>query len=124
MRIEDQYPLMFDDDVLKYPDTFSPEDQTIENVNQTEAGTDQVQLVRTGKVKISVAHVCLADDLILYKSYSLKPSFTLKYYDAYIGGYATKKVRMRGLKYPVVKGSYRLDGVRGVYNVSFTLEEF
>ena len=124
MRIEDQYPLMFDDDILKYPDTFSPEDQTVENVNQTEAGTDQVQLVRTGKVKISVAHVCLADDLILYKSYSLKPKFTLKYYDASLNGYATKTVRMRGLKYPLVKGSYRLDGVRGVYNVSFTLEEF
>lgn len=124
MKIEDQYPLMFDNDVLKYPDTFSPEDQTIETVNQTEAGTDQVQLVRTGKVKISVAHTCLADDLILYKTYSLKPKFTLKYYDPTLNGYATKTVRLRGLKYPIVKGSYRLDGVRGVYNVSFTLEEF
>lgn len=124
MTIEQQYPLMFNNDVLKYPDSFNPEEQTIETVNQTEAGTDQVQLVRTGKIKISVSHLCLADELILYKSYSTLPKFTLKYYDPSLNGYTTKTVRMRGLKYPLSKGSYRLDGVRGVYSVSFTLEEF
>ena len=124
MTIEQQYPLMFNNDVLKYPDSFSPEEQTVETVNQTEAGTDQVQLVRTGKIKISVSHLCLADELIFYKNYSTLPKFTLKYYDPSLNGYATKIVRMRGLKYPLSKGSYRLDGVRGVYSVSFTLEEF
>lgn len=124
MTIEQQYPLMFNNDVLKYPDSFNIEEQTVESVNQTEAGTDQVQLVRTGKIKISVSHLCLADELIFYKNYSTLPKFILKYYDPSLNGYATKTVRMRGLKYPLSKGSYRLDGVRGVYSVSFTLEEF
>lgn len=124
MTIEQQYPLMFNNDVLKYPDSFNIEEQTIETVNQTEAGTDQVQLVRIGKIKISVSHLCLADELILYKNYSTLSKFTLKYYDPSLNGYATKTVRMRELKYPLSKGSYRLDGVRGVYSVSFTLEEF
>ena len=124
MTIEQQYPLMFNNDVLKYPDSFNIEEQTVETVNQTEAGTDQVQLVRTGKIKISVSHLCLADELIFYKNYSTLPKFTLKYYDPSLNGYVTKTVRMRGLKYPLSKGSYRLDGVRGVYSVSFTLEEF
>jgi len=124
MSIEEQYPLMFDNDVLKYPDGFDIQEVTVENVNQTEAGTDQIQLVRTGKIKISISTTCLSNELILFKTYSRIPKFNVKYYDAEAHGYVTKAVRMRGLKYPPLKSSFKLENVDGVYNVSFTLEEF
>lgn len=122
--IKTTYPIIFDSTEVYYPGSFEVDEQVVEKVNQTEAGTDQVQLVRTGKVNLSFATKCLSAALITFKTFSTKTSFTLKYYDPALSGYATKVVRMRNFKYNVIKNSYDLDGVDGVYDVSFTLKEF
>ena len=124
MTVKDQYPILFDTDEVYYPKSFSIDEQVVETVNQTEAGTDQIQLIRTGKIKISYSTTCVSKYLNTFKEYSRKASFTLKYYDTELEGYATKTVRLRGLKYSLSQSSYDLENVDGVYNVSFTLEEF
>lgn len=124
MTIKEHYPILFDTDEIYYPKSFSIDEQVVETVNQTEAGTDQIQLIRTGKIKISYSTTCKSKYLNLFKQYSRKASFTVKYYDTELEGYATKTVRLRGLKYSLSQSSYDLENVDGVYNVSFTLEEF
>jgi hypothetical protein len=67
---------------------------------------------------------CLADWLARYRYYSALASFQVSYYDVNIEGYVTKTVRMRNFKWSVVKHSYELDNIAGIYDVSFVLKEF
>lgn len=123
MSIKNDYPLKFNDTELYYPKTFNIDEDVVENVNQTEAGTDQIQLVRVGKVKISITTECVIDVFNIFKEFSIKPSFTVSYYDPSVDGYTTKTVRMRSFKYAPSDLSYELEDAC-VYSVSFTLEEF
>lgn len=124
IKVSRDYPLKFNNDVMYYPGSFEVDEDVVENVNLTEAGTDQVQLVRTGKVVLNFATRCLAEWLAKYKSYSALASFTVSYYDVSVNGYVTKTVRMRNFKYTLVKHSYDLEDIMGVYDVSFVLKEF
>ena len=124
IKVSRDYPLKFNNEVMYYPGSFEVDEDVVENVNLTEAGTDQVQLVRTGKVVLNFATRCLAEWLAKYKSYSALASFTVSYYDVSVNGYVTKTVRMRNFKYTLVKHSYDLEDIMGVYDVSFILKEF
>lgn len=124
MVVSSQYPLKFNNETMYYPSSFSIQEDVVEKENQTEAGTDQVQLTRTGKVTMSFSTKCLADWLARYKYYSALTSFNVSYYDVSVNGYVTKTVRMRNFKWDVVKHSYELDDIAGIYEVSFVLKEF
>jgi hypothetical protein len=124
MVISSDYPLKFNNEEMYYPSSFSIDEEVIDKTNQTEAGTDQVQLVRTGKVTMTFETKCLADWLARYRYYSALASFQVSYYDVNIEGYVTKTVRMRNFKWSVVKHSYELDNIAGIYDVSFVLKEF
>ena len=124
IKVSRDYPLKFNNEVMYYPGSFEVDEDVVENVNLTEAGTDQVQLVRAGKVVLNFATRCLAEWLAKYKSYSALASFTVSYYDVSVNGYVTKTVRMRNFKYTLVKHSYDLEDIMGVYDVSFVLKEF
>lgn len=43
------YPVKFGDEEIPEPEEWSEESSVIENVNQTEAGTDQISVTRYGK---------------------------------------------------------------------------
>ena len=124
MVVSNDYPLKFNNEEMYYPSSFSIDEEVIDKTNQTEAGTDQVQLVRTGKVTMTFGTKCLADWLARYKYYSALASFQVSYYDVSVNGYVTKTVRMRDFKWSVVKHSYELDNIAGIYDVSFVLKEF
>lgn len=124
MVVSSDYPLKFNNEEMYYPSSFSIDEEVIDKTNQTEAGTDQVQLVRTGKVTMTFGTKCLADWLARYKYYSALASFQVSYYDVSVNGYVTKTVRMRDFKWSVVKHSYELENIAGVYDVSFVLKEF
>ena len=124
MVVSSDYPLKFNNEEMYYPSSFSIDEEVIDKTNQTEAGTDQVQLVRTGKVTMTFETKCLADWLARYRYYSALASFQVSYYDVNIEGYITKTVRMRNFKWSVVKHSYELDNIAGIYDVSFVLKEF
>lgn len=124
MVVSSDYPLKFNNEEMYYPSSFSIDEEVIDKTNQTEAGTDQVQLVRTGKVTMTFGTKCLADWLARYRYYSALASFQVSYYDVSVNGYVTKTVRMRDFKWSVVKHSYELDNIAGIYDVSFVLKEF
>lgn len=124
MVVSSDYPLKFNNEEMYYPSSFSIDEEVIDKTNQTEAGTDQVQLVRTGKVTMNFSTKCLPQWLARYKYYSALASFQVSYYDVSVNGYVTKTVRMRDFKWSVVKHSYELDNIAGIYDVSFVLKEF
>lgn len=124
MVVSSDYPLKFNNEEMYYPSSFSIDEEVIDKTNQTEAGTDQVQLVRTGKVKMTFSTKCLPQWLAKYKYYSALASFQVSYYDVSVEGYVTKTVRMRDFKWSVVKHSYELENTAGIYDVSFVLKEF
>lgn len=47
------YPVKFDDTEIPEPEEWSEESSVIENVNQTEAGTDQISVTRFDKLSVS-----------------------------------------------------------------------
>jgi hypothetical protein len=51
-------------------------------------------------------------------------SVTFKQYSPLEQGYSTRNVRLEGFKYKAHKNSEDLTEVNGVWDVSFTLEEF
>lgn len=118
------YPMMFNTTVIPFPTTYSEQSQTIENVNQTEAGTDIVNVMRHNKLSASMTFRCLQSVLQTLASFETSNSFTFKRYNPKNGTYEERTVRMRGFTHELVKGSEDLPSVDGVWEVSFTLEEF
>lgn len=118
------YPILFDSTTIPFPNVYSENSQTIENVRQTEAGTDIVDVARQNKLKASMSFRCLQATVQSLASFETKDSFTFKRYNPKTGTYEERTVRMRDFVHTLVKGSEDLDSVNGVYDVSFTLEEF
>lgn len=119
------YPTYMNGTVL----TFFPEIENtpdiVENVNESEGGTDIVQVTRTDKMTASVS-LELADFTWVQFFYqlSLLDSFVFKQYSPLLNGYKERTVRLRKFKYKNIKGSDKLTSVVGVWSVSFNLLEF
>ena len=118
------HPIKFNTTEMYFPGNFTISRGVIETVNQSEAGTDIVQIARRGKITVSVDTNCTADWLTTYRTFFGLNSFTLYVWDAGANDYETHIVRMRNLKEKLIKKSWDLDGQSGLWNVSFTLEEF
>lgn len=99
--------------------------QKLETVNQSEGGRDIVQVIRDDKMsasfKINIAGVEWVK--FFYQLYKMD-AFVLKQYNPFAEGYDERTVRMEDFKYKAKKKSEALTAVTGVWEVSFTLEEF
>lgn len=122
--IRTSYPMLFNNTIIPFPSSYSENSQTIENVKQTEAGTDIVNVLRYNKLKATMSFKCLQPTVQALASFEEEPSFTFKRYDPKTGLYGEKTVRMRNFTCSPVKGSEDLTEVNGVWEVSFNLEEF
>ena len=118
------FPLYFDTDVIPQPSSWTESSDVIENVNKTEAGTDHAEVVRYDKLKVSCGFNVTDATARLLKQYSKHDSITVKYYDIETDDYKERTMRIRGFSAALVKDSFNLQTVRGVWNVTFTLEEF
>jgi len=122
--IRSSYPMMFNTTVIPFPTSYTEEHETVDNVKQTEAGTDIVTVARYGKLKASMTIVCMQSVLQTLAGFSNIASFTFKRYNPVTDAYGEKTVRMRNFQYSPRKGSEDLTEVKGVWEVSFVLEEF
>ena len=122
--IRTDYPMLFNTTEIPFPKSYSENSQTIEKVNKTEAGTDIVDVARYNKLKVSMSFRCLQPVLQTLASFETLNSFIFKRYNPKNGTYEERTVRMRGFKHNLLKGSEDLTEVDGVWEVSFTLEEF
>ena len=127
-RMIETYPIMFDSTELPSPSQWDETSEVIENVNVTEAGTDQVEVTRYDKLTVNVKYRIAEDSTggiaNTLKEFSKKSSFTLKRYDVLAKTYEERTVRMRDFKMSLVPKSEYLTAVNGVWDITFTLKEF
>lgn len=118
------YPILFNDVEIPWMRTWEEQYSTVEQVYQTEAGTDQIDVSRYGKLTVRCGTACLLDTLKKIKPFSELDSFTLKRWEPLKGEYEGRTVRMRQFQYALRAKSWDLTEADGIWEVSFELEEF
>lgn len=118
------FPVKFDTEVIPEAESWSEESSVLENVNQTEAGTDQVSVTRYDKLSVSCSFQCSHRWASKFKVYSKKDSVAVQMYDIELNGYKTRTMRIRNFKADPVKNSQRTPNTNGLWEISFNLEEF
>lgn len=121
-----QYPVMFDSTALPFfPSSWGRQLKKITNTTQSEGGKDIVQVIRVKKLSYPITCAVAGDTWpAFFEEYYEKDSFTLKVYSPRLGTYEEKTVRMEQLSITPRKHSEKLEAVTGVWDVTFTLEEF
>lgn len=116
----------FNNEEMPFTSTLDFGRSKIQVKNQTEGGHTIVQTIRNDVLSMKIATVCLASQLARYQFYNDQSSFTVTIYDALSDDPITRTVQMVNFSYSLMKDSYDLVDAsqKGVYKVSFTLEEF
>lgn len=122
--LKDNYPIKINSTDLFRPQKWSVSQEIIENTFQTEAGTDNVIVVRYGKVTIDAEFLCTATWASTFQGWANSASVTVKYYNPASSGYAEKTMRIRDFKMDLNVYSDQTAKTLGAYTVSFKLIEF
>lgn len=128
MGLYNTFPIMFDSTTMPSPSKWQETSKVVENVNTTEAGTDQVEVVRYDKLTIDVTYKiaeATSNGIVkTLKEFSKQDSIAVKKYDVITCAYETRYMRIRNFKAQLKSKSDMLTAVNGVWEVSFTLQEF
>lgn len=117
-------PIMFDDEVIFEPQSWEEASEVIENVNETEAGTEQIAVTRYDKLSVLCSFQCSSLWAKKFKQYSMKDEIAVSLYDVIDGAYKVRAMRIRDFKMSLVDHSWKTPGTSGLWNVSFSLIEF
>ena len=115
------YPIYFDDTKLFTPEKWEESYEVIETTNQTEAGTDQVNVTRYDKLSVSASFNCSSRWAAKLAAFRDQDSINVKIYDLKDQEYKTRTMRMRNFKTGPEKNSEKAKGTNGLYMVSFEL---
>ena len=118
------YPLYFGDEKIPFPKRWEEQYDTIETVNQTEAGTDQVLVVRYGKLTVSAQFNCSSRWAAKFASYRDAGPLQVKGYDIKAQDYEVRTMRIRDFHSALVEDSKSTPGTTGLYTITFSLEEY
>ena len=97
-----------------------------QNKNETEGGHTIIQTFRKDVLVMSVSTRCLSSVAKIYRQFSKKDSFVLSYFDTETETTEQRTVHLENYSESMVENSYKFDSsvTNGIYDVSFTLEEF
>lgn len=118
------YPVKFNTEEIPEPVKWDEDFANVENVIQTEAGTDVVIVARYGKLSVAAQFNCSSRWAAKFAVYRDAGAIEVESYDIKTGGYKQRKMRIREFKSSVVENSYRTSGTNGLYTISFILEEY
>ncbi len=118
------YPVYFNETKLFAPEKWEEAYSVVETTNQTEAGTDQVLIVRYDKLSVSASFACSSKWAAVFAAFRDEDIIAVKLYDLKTKGYKTRQMRMRNFSTGPEKGSEKTRGTDGLYTVSFSLEEY
>lgn len=119
------FPIYFDNTEMPIPQTgWQETSNVVENTQMSEGGTDMVDVVRYDKLSISVSTSCLSNLAKTYKQFSKRDSIQVKIYDIIDEAYKTHTMRMRSFNANRRKDTDKLSITNGIWDISFTLEEF
>jgi hypothetical protein len=125
-RALDRYPIIMNGTTLPFfPTTWQRAPKKIQTTNQSEGGRDIVQVARSNKMTIN-ATFALADAawVAFFENLKELDSFVLKAYSPRLDDYEERTVRIEDYNDAPRRKSEKLEGVTGVWDVSFTIEEF
>ncbi len=124
--LQTNYPIILNNVEYQYFKTWSIKRNDYVSTHETEAGTQEDVISRKGRRSISVSVTCLQPLLASLIGLADLDEFEARIYDAVIDGYDTMDVRVGAgsMSYSLATGSADLTAVNGVWQVSFTLEEF
>ena len=123
--LRDDYPIYFDTDEITIKHRqWNRQYQKLTSIATTEAGTDDVEVVRFAKCVIAAQFRCTDTWAGFFASYNDHQEISVKFYDTDTDAYVTKNMRMQNLQINEIAGSDRLTVTEGVYNVAFQLVEF
>lgn len=74
------FPILFNSEEIPEPEEWSEDSDVIGNVNQTEAGTDQISMTRYDKLTMACAFQCSHRWAAKFKAYSKMDSISVKFY--------------------------------------------
>ena len=114
--------LIFDNENISLPDSYSVELHDVESDSsgETEAGTTQRDVVRTGVVSISVDFSVSAMWLKKFSSYSKKNKIAVQYFDTTDLELKNTEMYISGFQAKLKKDT----SYKGLWIVSFKLNEF
>lgn len=119
------FPIYFDQTAIPTPQTGWEElSNVIENTQQSEAGTDMIDVVRYDKLSITITTSGDSNLAKLYKFFSKQDSIQVKIYDVLDEAYKTRTMRMRNLTLSRRKNTDNLSTTNGIWDISCTLEEY
>ena len=116
--------IMFDDELIFEPQSWDEESEVIENVNETEAGTEQIAVTRYDKLSVSCSFQCSSLWAKKFKQYSMKDEIAVSLYDVVDEAYKVRAMRIRNFKMSLVEHSWKTPNTNGLWIVSFSLIEF
>ena len=124
--INDEFPTIMNGTEIPFsPSTWERTPNKIQNLNQSEGGRDIIQKIRSDKMSISVSYA-IADYVWVqfFEQLNELDSFVVREYSPRLNGYRDMTCRMEGFTDNTRRKSQKLASVKGIWEVSFTLEEF
>lgn len=120
------YPIKLNNEVYPYLKTMDTGLNDYVTTHETEGGKQEDVTVRRGRKSIAISGVVLQPSLTRLLALEYLDEFTAEIYDPAIDDYATMLVRIGpgSMSYGLKEKSAKLRTTKGVWNVSFTLEEF
>lgn len=118
------YPILFNQTELPKPEKWSEKFETVETVNETEAGTDQVLVARYGKLTVSAVFNCTSAMAQTFAEFRDIGPITVQTYDLATAAYKTRTMRIRGMSSTPVEHSEKVPDTNGLYEISFELKEY
>lgn len=119
------YPIMFDGAAVPFPSTWRQTKNKVTTSLQSEGGTDLIQAIRKDKLHIDASFRVVNDNWVkFFAQFDARDSFTLKQYSPLTSNYEERTVRLENFSYNHVRKSEKLTQVTGVWEISFSLEEF
>lgn len=98
----------------------------VKTVHETEGGTQEDVIISTGRRSIAVATTCLQPLATLLVGLEDLNNFVVKFYDIKSNAYVETVMRVvpNSMSCNLKEKTANLRTTNGVYNVSFTLEEY
>ena len=118
------YPIKFDTLPIPFPNSMDISNEVLENINETEAGTDIAQIRRIEKLTISMSFRLMDSYLAFFETFAFSTNYIqVQFYSATLQTYQMKNMRMRDFKYKLVESSEKVHDINGMYDISFSLIE-
>lgn len=118
------FPILFNNTAIPNPNSYSESSEVVDKVNETEAGTDVVIIVRKDKLTASLSFNCSSYWAKKFAEYRDTEPLSVSMYDTKTGAYKTRSMRIRSYKSNLVENSWRSRRTNGLYEISFDLKEY